>query len=263
MDPVITQNLLSVASGGLVGFTLGLVGGGGSILAVPLLVYVVRIGSPHLAIGTSAIAVAASAFLNLINHARSGHVIWGCAAVFAVAGIFGAAGGAALGKIVDGQALLGLFGLLMIGVGLSMLRKRTGGTETVTLTRANAPKLAASGLAVGALSGFFGIGGGFLVVPGLIAATGMGLINAIGSSLLSITAFGSTTATSYALSDLIDWRIAGFFILGGAFGGLLGTWAARYLADKRQLLNLIFASLVITVGVWVAFDAAMTIFAPA
>ncbi|MEE2565845.1 sulfite exporter TauE/SafE family protein [Hyphobacterium marinum] len=254
------QDILSVASGGLVGFTLGLVGGGGSILAVPLLVYVVRVGSPHLAIGTSAVAVAASAFLNLINHARAGNVKWACASVFAAAGIAGAAGGAALGKIVDGEALIGLFGLLMIGVGLSMLRRKEGGEGDVRLTPVTAAKLSASGLAVGGLSGFFGIGGGFLVVPGLIAATGMTLMNAIGSSLLSITAFGSTTATSYALSGLVDWRIAGFFILGGAIGGLFGSWAGRKLSERRKLLNTIFAGLVIVTGLAVAVESGMGFF---
>src|ERR1700674_2803230 len=99
-------DVLAILSGTLVGFTLGLVGGGGSILAVPLLVYVVGVPSPHIAIGTSAIAVAASAAANLAGHARAQTVKWPCALVFAVAGIVGAAGGAQLGKMVDGSRLL-------------------------------------------------------------------------------------------------------------------------------------------------------------
>ncbi len=114
----ILHALLSIASGSLVGFTLGLVGGGGSILAVPLLVYVVGVPSPHIAIGTSAIAVAASAAANLAGHARARTVKWPCALVFAVAGIVGAAGGAQLGKMVDGSRLLMLFGVLMVVVGI-------------------------------------------------------------------------------------------------------------------------------------------------
>ena len=102
----ILHAILSIASGSLVGFTLGLVGGGGSILAVPLLVYVVGVPSPHIAIGTSAIAVAASAAANLAGHARARTVKWSCALVFAVSGIAGAAGGAQLGKMVDGSRLL-------------------------------------------------------------------------------------------------------------------------------------------------------------
>src|SRR5688572_24239957 len=125
----LAQSALGLASGSLVGFTLGLVGGGGSILAVPLLVYLVGVTNPHVAIGTSAIAVAANAGANLANHARTGNVKWRCALVFSVAGVIGAFGGSTLGKMVDGQKLLALFAVLMIVVGALMLRKRLGGGE--------------------------------------------------------------------------------------------------------------------------------------
>ena len=90
------------------------------------------------------------------------------------------------------------------------------------------------GFAVGALSGFFGIGGGFLIVPGLMGATAMPLINAIGSSLVSVTAFGLTTAASYAWSGLVDWPLAVLFIVGGALGGLLGIRLAHHLAPATS-----------------------------
>ena len=111
-------------SGSLVGFSLGLVGGGGSILAVPLLVYVVGLDNPHLAIGTSAIAVAVNAAANLSMHARSGNVKWRCASVSALAGVAGAFLGSTLGKMMDGQKLLALFAVLMIVVSVLMLRGR-------------------------------------------------------------------------------------------------------------------------------------------
>ena len=252
----ILQGLLSIASGSLVGFTLGLVGGGGSILAVPLLVYVVGVPSPHIAIGTSAVAVAASAAANLAGHARANTVKWPCAIVFALAGIAGAAGGAQLGKMVDGGRLLTLFGVLMVIVGLAMSRPRkSGGNPDVALTRESmlrlAPLLIAVGFAVGLLSGFFGIGGGFLIVPGLIGATAMPLINAIGSSLVSVTAFGLTTAASYAWSGLVDWEIAGLFVVGGALGGLLGTRLAAHLAGYKHALSMTFSGIVIAVGLYV------------
>src|SRR6185437_6719116 len=98
-----TQSLLGLASGMLVGFSLGLVGGGGSILAVPLLVYVVGVPEPHVAIGTSAVAVAANAAINLSNHARGRTVVWSCALVFAAAGIIGAFGGSLVGKMLGSQ----------------------------------------------------------------------------------------------------------------------------------------------------------------
>ena len=251
------HQLLAVASGSLVGFTLGLVGGGGSILAVPLLVYVVGVASPHIAIGTSAIAVAVSAASNLAGHARARTVKWPCALVFALAGIAGAAGGAQLGKMVDGSRLLMLFGVLMVVVGLTMLRPRkSGGNPDVKLTRETMPKLLplliGVGFAVGALSGFFGIGGGFLIVPGLMGATAMPLINAIGSSLVSVTAFGLTTAVSYAWSGLIDWPLAFLFIVGGALGGLLGIRLAHHLAaGYKHALTLTFSGIVIAVGLYV------------
>src|SRR2546430_15281646 len=109
----------------LVGFSLGLVGGGGSILAVPLMVYVVGVAEPHVAIGTSAIAVAANAAINLSNHARGGTVIWSCALIFATAGMAGAFGGSSLGKMVDGQKPLALFALVMIVIAPLMLKTRS------------------------------------------------------------------------------------------------------------------------------------------
>ena len=248
--------LLSVASGSLVGFTLGLVGGGGSILAVPLLVYVVGVPSPHIAIGTSALAVAASAAINLAGHARANTVKWPCALVFAVAGIVGAAGGAQLGKMVDGGRLLLLFGILMVVVGVVMTRPRkSGGNPDVKLTLKSMPRLLplliGTGLLVGALSGFFGIGGGFLIVPGLMGATAMPLINAIGSSLIAVSAFGLTTAASYAWSGLVDWPLAFLFIAGGALGGLLGIRLAHNLSGHKHALSLTFAGIVIFVGIYV------------
>ena len=248
--------LLAILSGGAVGFVLGLIGGGGSILAVPLLVYVVGVPSAHIAIGTSAIAVAASAAVNLAGHARSRTVKWRCALVFAGAGILGAAAGAHIGKTVDGHRLLLLFGVLMLVVGLMMLRpRRSGGDAHVKLTRATAtrllPLLLVTGFAVGLLSGFFGIGGGFLIVPGLMLATGMPLINAVGSSLVSVTAFGLTTAASYAWSGLVDWLLAALFIAGGAAGGFAGIKLAHRLAGHKHALTLTFSGVVIVVGVYV------------
>ncbi|MGV2978972.1 sulfite exporter TauE/SafE family protein [Camelimonas sp. ID_303_24] len=249
MTLTLLEGILGVGAGALVGFTLGLVGGGGSILATPLLVYLVGVANPHVAIGTSAVVVAANAFVNLLNHARAGNVKWRCAAVFSAAGTAGAAAGAALGKSIGGASLLGLFAALMLAVGVMMLRGRAdGGEPTVRLNRNNFPKLVATGAGAGALSGFFGIGGGFLIAPGLVAATGMPLVFAIGSSLVAVTAFGLTTAISYAASGLVDWRLAALFIGGGVLGGLPGAWAARRLAASRGALNRLFALIIIAVA---------------
>lgn len=247
----LTQGALGVASGSLVGFSLGLVGGGGSILAVPLLVYLVGVSNPHVAIGTSAIAVAANAAANLATHARASNVKWRCALVFAFAGVGGAFLGSTLGKIVEGQKLLALFAILMMVVGALMLKSRSGeGDPSVRLNRENLPKLLVSGLAAGALSGFFGIGGGFLIVPALIVATGMPILYAVGSSLVAVTAFGLTTASNYAVSGLVDWTLAALFIFGGVLGGLLGARSAKSLAGRRGALNTVFAGLIFAVAIY-------------
>jgi uncharacterized protein len=254
MHLTFAQYILGAISGGFVGFTLGLVGGGGSILAVPLIVYLVGIADPHLAIGTTAVAVAANAAINLVTHAKKGMVKWRCAGLYAAAGIVGAFLGSSLGKAIDGQKLLFLFALLMIVMGALMLRQRRGaGDPTVTLNRGNAPKLMGAGLATGALSGFFGIGGGFLIVPGLMLTTGMPIICAVGSSLLSVAAFGATTAANYAISGWVDWPLAALFVAGGIAGGFSGTALAHHLAERRGVLNKIFAGLIFVVAAYMLY----------
>lgn len=247
----VMQGVLGLGCGGLVGFSLGLVGGGGSILAVPLMVYVVGLPNPHVAIGTSAIAVAANAAVNLGNHARGGNVHWSCALVFAGAGIMGAFGGSLLGKQMNGQNLLALFAVLMLVIAVLMLKTRAHvGEHRVAISSSNVPMLLGLGLVTGTLSGFFGIGGGFLIVPALMLATGMSILSAISSSLVAVTAFGLTTAVSYAWSGLISWTLALVFIVGGIAGGLVGSAAARSLSVRRGGLNVVFATIIILVALY-------------
>jgi uncharacterized protein len=146
--------------------------------------------------------------------------------------------------------------MLMLAIAALMFWKGSGGGNVdVRLTRATAstlmPFLLVYGIAVGMLSGFFGIGGGFLIVPALMAATGMSLIFAIGSSLVSVTAFGMTTAANYALSGLIDWTLVALFIVGGIAGGGAGQLLSRRLASHKQALSHTFAAVVAVVGCYV------------
>ncbi|HEV7635701.1 MAG TPA: sulfite exporter TauE/SafE family protein [Bradyrhizobium sp.] len=245
------QGVLGLASGALVGFSLGLVGGGGSILAVPLMVYVVGVSEAHVAIGTSAIAVAANAAVNLSNHARGGTVIWSCALPFAAAGIAGAFAGSIFGKMLDGERLLALFALLMLVIAALMLKTRSRvGLPDAKMSWDNMAAIVGLGLATGTLSGFFGIGGGFLIVPALMLATGMPIMNAVSSSLVAVTAFGLTTAASYAWSGLISWGLAALFIAGGLAGGVIGTRFARLLSARRGALNMVFAGVIIAVALY-------------
>ena len=248
------QALLSLLCGSVVGFSLALIGGGGSILAVPLLLYVVGVRDPHLAIGTSALAVSFNAFANLIPHARAGHVRWKVAFTFAATGMVGAFIGSSIGKAVNGKHLLVLFALLMIVVAALMLRGRRSGPDRYPLPHMY-PRLGAVGLGAGGLSGFFGIGGGFLIVPGLMFASGMEIIHAIGTSLFAVGAFGLTAAGNYALSGLVDWPVAAEFIGGGIVGGWLGALGARRLAKTRGALHLVFALAIIAVAILMLFKS--------
>jgi uncharacterized membrane protein YfcA len=165
--------------------------------------------------------------------------------------VLGALAGAWAGKMVDGQVLLAAFAGMMIVVALLMLRRREPAEELrVRLNRGNAPALVGTGLGVGMLSGFFGIGGGFLIVPGLILATGMPMLQAVGTSLVAVTAFGLTTAGSYAAAGLVDWTLAGVFVAGGVLGSLLGTQAGRRLSRRRGLLTRVFAGLILVVAAY-------------
>ncbi|MBS0383909.1 MAG: sulfite exporter TauE/SafE family protein [Proteobacteria bacterium] len=251
---VTIADILAIVSGGAVGLVLALIGGGGSILATPALLYLVGMSDAHAAIGTSALAVSVNAFANLIQHARRGHVMWRYGAIFAAAGVVGAAAGAGLGQRTDARVLLPLFALLMIAVGVFMLRRKSGGDEAIPRFEPHkVGRLIATGASVGAISGFFGIGGGFLIVPGLVGATAMSMIQAIGTSLLSVSAFGATTASSYAIAGLIDWRVAALFIGGGVAGGMLGSTFAARLSKQRGALQRIFAGVVFAVAAYMLY----------
>src|ERR1700737_3655750 len=183
----IMQGVLGLASGALVGFSLGLVGGGGSIF----------------------------------------------------------------GKMLDGQKLLALFALLMLVIAVLMLKTRSRiGLPDVQMDWTNMPAIVGLGLATGQPCGFFGLGGGFLIVPALMLAAGMSIMNAVSSSLVAVTAFGLTTAASYAWSGLISWGLAGLFIAGGIGGGLSGTRSAQLLSARRGALNIVFAAVIIAVALY-------------
>jgi len=262
--PAVLPIGLALGSGGVIGLVLGLIGGGGSILAVPLLVYAVGVPSPHVAIGTAAFAVAVNAAAGLGLHARRARIRWPCALVFSAAGIGGALAGAAFGKAVDGEKLLALFGLVMILVGVSMLRpKPHAASPSSWLSRDTArrllPRLALLGAGVGLMAGFFGIGGGFLIVPGLMLATDMDIKEATGASLIAVLAFGLSSATSYAWSGLVDWPTAALLIVGGAAGSVAGTRLNAVLSERRILMTRLFATFVMLAGLYVSARGAQNV----
>ncbi|MBY5410522.1 sulfite exporter TauE/SafE family protein [Rhizobium leguminosarum] len=249
------QHGMGTLSGALVGFTLALLGGGGSILAVPLLVRAVGLTDAHTAIATSAVAVAANALISLVMHARRGTVIWGYAGLYCATGMVGALLGASIGKVLDGNRLLLYFSGLMIAIAILMLRRISVASEnTCVFESRNTTKVLAIGGGSGIVSGFFGIGGGFLIVPGLVFSTGMPTINAVSTSLVAIVTFGSTTAATYSISGLVDWPLAAVFIAGGAFGAVLGCNLGQRLRPYQSVLNRLFAGVVLIFGIAMAWS---------
>ncbi|MBX6353913.1 MAG: sulfite exporter TauE/SafE family protein [Thermoflavifilum sp.] len=240
--------VLAVLSGGVVGFTLGLIGGGGSILAVPLLLYVVGVHDPHVVIGSTALAVAVNAYLNLIPHWQQGHVRWRAAVAFAIPGAIGAYLGSVLGKLADDKVILFLFAILMLVIAARMVRssrnrEAADGERPVRMVR-----VIPAGLITGGVSGFFGIGGGFLIVPGLMFSAGLPMTEAIGTSLFSVGTFGLTTAVSYAISGMVDWTIVALYIGGGLVGGVIGVYACTKLGRNVRWLQRLFAGVLVLVA---------------
>ena len=297
-------------SGAIVGFSLGLIGGGGSILAVPLLLYVVGITDAHIAIGTSALAVGVNALTNMVHYHRSGYVKIKEGLRFAIPGVAGTIVGSQLGLLTPSNGLLILFGIFMIIISVRMLRQSTKvkGIKIKNLTTTlvakdnvsiveNNPnynnddnteknnkfnnvknnyskdedgdinvladdsnlynksantnkllKLLTTGFLVGLAAGYFGIGGGFIIVPSLMHL-GLNIIDAIGTSLIPVSMFGFSTAIRYSFSNQIEWVIALLFIVGGIGGGILGTRFASKLPKKT--LSMAFAFLLIIVAVYI------------
>jgi uncharacterized membrane protein YfcA len=206
------------------------------------------------------LAGALNAFANLVSHWRAGTVKWACALIFAAGGVLGAVLGSTLGKLIDGEQLLFLFALVMLAAGLAVLRPRAStGDPDVHITPRIGLKLVGLGFLAGILSGFFGIGGGFLIVPGIMLGSGIPMVNAVGSSLFSVGAFGLTTAVNYALSGLVDWKVALEFIAGGAVGGFFGMRLCLHLGAKRRALNYVFAVVVFAVAAYMLAQTAYTL----
>lgn len=260
MTTELTPLVLTAFSGGVVALLLTLFGGGGSVLAVPLLLYVVGVADPHVAIGVSAAGVALNAVTALAGHARAGRVRWPCATLFAITGAAGAWFGSSLAKMIDGHQLLLIFAVAMAAVGVSMLRPKAAvARDEPRLNWSMSPRVSMAGAGVGSAAGFFGIGGGFLIVPGLMASTGMSLATAQATSLLSVAAFGATTAGNYALSGWVDPGLVAAMAVGGVAGTAAGLPLAHRLGSNARLGRILFAGLILVVAAYVAVRAVLSL----
>ncbi|EHP68628.1 putative permease [Metallosphaera yellowstonensis MK1] len=267
------QYLLAVISGLLVGFSLGLIGGGGSILAVPLLLYFVGLAvvppqyasNPelayeysnfidHVAVGTTALAVGLNAYINSFIHFKKGNVRLTEGIIFTVPGILGATLGGYVSHITPGQSLLFFFGILMVVVALLMLRQKSLDVKTTSVSQGGLAHLSLfrvipTGLAVGFASGYFGIGGGFLIVPGLLFSSGLCMIKAVGTSLIAVGTFGITTAAVDSIYGYVYPLISLLYLAGGVVGGYAGVSVATRL--PRGILRKAFAFIIILVAVYI------------
>ncbi len=259
----ILQYFLSVVSGLLVGLILSLIGGGGSILAVPLLLYFVGLNndavSPeednaikHLAIGSTALAVGINAFINSIFHFKHGNVHIKEGVIFTIPGLLGSFLGASFGASLRGKDLLVAFGFFMIAIAFYVLSsKEKKEFHKEQKIAGNIFLIGLSGFFVGILSGFFGIGGGFLIVPAMLFSTNLSTIKAIGTSLISVGAFGITTAFVYMLNHEVDFLIAILYLVGGFIGGFMGVKITNRINKKH--LKKIYAIFVIAVGIFIIY----------
>ncbi len=244
------------------GFSLGLIGGGGSILAIPLLIYFVGFDHPHIAIGTTALAVGVNAYLNLIPHTLKKHVDYKIGIEFTLPGIAGVLIGSELGLMTPGDDLLFFFSFLMIGIAIYMLKRKCIEMSQIERNVVKTGKsfliLILSGFIVGFASGYFGIGGGFLIVPGLLFGGGLNILQAVGTSLLSVGTFGVITAGRYAISGDLNIIISALFVVGGIFGGWIGSRLAGMVPKRR--LTQIFAIIVILVAFYIMYQNYSVIF---
>ncbi len=223
-----------------IGLSLGLLGGGGSILTVPLLVYGFGIETKT-AMATSLLVVGVTSAVAAIPYARRGHVCWRVGTIFGVAAMLGAYGGGSAAHFIPGEVLLFLFVIVMLGTAVAMLRGGSRGEGTVPALAspcqmAAAPPLGRillDGLAAGGVTGLVGAGGGFLVVPALHFLGGLPMHAAIGTSVLVIALKSFAGFAAYAQHVAVDYRLAASITLLAALGTLLGSIVAGRLSGAR------------------------------
>jgi uncharacterized membrane protein YfcA len=239
--------LLALPFGLAIGLSLGLVGGGGSILAVPVLVYV--LGEPVKAATTeSLLIVGTTALLGSFGHARAGRVRWRIALAFGGAAAVGAVGGTALNRLVGSRTLLLGFAVLLLVAGVAMARGRgePRRPETAARLRQLLVRVVPAGVGVGVLTGFFGVGGGFVVVPALTLLFGLPLTAAVGTSLAVIALTSAAALAAHLSSGKIDWTLAFAFTAAAVTGAVAGSRAAGRIPAARLAVG--FAALVLALA---------------
>ena len=213
---------LAVGLAVFVGIALGLLGGGGSILTVPLLAYVGGMDAKQ-AIATSLLVVGVTSLVGAISHARAGRVQWRTGLIFGAAGMAGAYAGGLLARFIPGTVLLIGFAVMMIATAVAMLRGRKNVDAPAQGPRLPVPKIVAEGLVVGLVTGLVGAGGGFLVVPALALLGGLPMPVAVGTSLIVIAMKSFAGLAGYLSSVQINWTVALAVTAAAVVGSLIGA----------------------------------------
>lgn len=245
--------VLGLFAGGVTGLSLGALGGGGSVLAVPALMYLLGF-TPAAAATASLVVVAVTSVTALGAHARAGTVRWRAGALFAAAGLLPAAAGGALSGRLPAGVLTGAFAVTAAVAALRMLR------PSATVRRADVPvrpgRVVRVGAGLGAVTGVLGVGGGFLAVPALVSVVGLRMRVAVGTSLLVITVNSLTALTARAdtTADL-DWSLVAPF----AAAAMLAAWDGRRLATRTSAdtLQRAFAMALLAVSAFMLAEAAL------
>lgn len=227
-----------------IGITLGLLGGGGSILSVPILRYVVG-EEAHVAVAMSLFVVALTSLAALVPHARAGRVRWQLGLRFGLASMVGAYVGGRLGKLVPPTLLLVLFAIVMVVAAVAMLRRRSS-SATPPEPRTGMVAGVLQGLAVGAVTGLVGAGGGFLVVPALVLLGGLPMLTAVGTSLLVLAMNASAGFIGHLADTTLDWPVLAGVTAAALAGSLVGARAIGRVSPDR--LRKAFGWLVIAMG---------------
>lgn len=210
---------LALALATLMGVSLGLMGGGGSVLAVPILLYVVGLAAKE-AIAISLLIVGATSVGVTLQHARKGNVEWKTGFVFGGFAMLGAYGGGWAAQFIDGSVLIVLFAVMMVIAGIGMLKGRQ---EIKEPGKISLGKAAVEGVGVGALTGLVGAGGGFMVVPALVLFGGLDMRKAVGTSTLVIAMKSFAAFGGYAEHVAIDWALAGSLTAFALVGSVIGA----------------------------------------
>ncbi|MFZ1700764.1 MAG: sulfite exporter TauE/SafE family protein [Pyrinomonadaceae bacterium] len=248
--------LIGLILSAVIGLSLGLIGGGGSILTVPILVYLLGI-DPHEAVAMSLAVVGATSVLGSFLHWRRDNVDLSTGALFGISGIVGALLGSPLTKLVSAQTLLLIFGVLMLAVAVSMIWKRKHSVAE-TLHKPHPMRGIIAGFLVGVLTGFLGVGGGFLIVPALVFFGGLDIKKAIGTSLFVIFLNCAAGLIGHLSRSPFDWRIAAGVTTLAVGGAVIGTLLSSRIAPRR--LQSMFAVLILGVAVFLVVKNYSVIF---